>query len=269
MRARCLLVAGLMSLCAESVHADRRVTRIATTNDYPPFSYCVDGSYACTAPGDGLTGFDVDIARALCDEANLECEIAVYPWPDLLDLLEAGEIDAIVASMAITEARLLRVDFTDKYYSSPPWLAALTSRGYPTGGTGFPGWLAGKSVGYQPGTIFESLLDLWISEGLDVQKGKPHATLAEATDDLLAGTVDLVLADSISLTLSVVNTHPGIIALVGPPIDGPIDITGRGAGVAVRKGDKLRDRLSKAIRKIRDRGIYQLISDAYFGRDIY
>ena len=84
--------------------------RVGTVGDYPPFNYIDDAGE--------LTGFDVDIARALCDEMEVECNFIQEKWAELIISLRAGKFDAIAASMSITERRKRVVSFTDHYYSN-------------------------------------------------------------------------------------------------------------------------------------------------------
>src|SRR6185436_2487848 len=79
-----------------------------TDSDYPPFNYLDEDN--------ALTGFNVDVARAVCLELSAACDIQVRTWPELLPSLRRGEADAVIASHAISPGALKAVDFTDRYY---------------------------------------------------------------------------------------------------------------------------------------------------------
>ncbi len=91
--------------------AGLRAIRFLTDDDYPPFHFL--------GPDGQLTGFNVDLARAICAELKLACTIQARRWDTLIPVLEQGGGDAIIASLADTEAARARVDFSVPYYRSP------------------------------------------------------------------------------------------------------------------------------------------------------
>ena len=129
----CRLVRGLLLLLAvqaapaladpapsfwdPALHLERpdisalRAIRFLTDDDYPPLNF---------ARSDGtLAGFNVEIARAICEELQIGCTIQARAWDTLVDSLETGKGDAVIASMSATAALRARIDFTQPYYQTP------------------------------------------------------------------------------------------------------------------------------------------------------
>ncbi len=85
--------------------------RVGVEGNYPPFSQvAADGT---------LSGFDIDIANALCAKMEVTCEMVQQEWDGMIPALNAQKFDMIVASMSITEKRKEVVDFSDPYYDVP------------------------------------------------------------------------------------------------------------------------------------------------------
>src|SRR5690606_562680 len=117
MKTRNYAIIGLMTAAAalnwSVANAQERMQiKIGSEGAYAPFNYL-------TADGE-LKGFDIDIARARCEEMNADCEFVTQDWDGIIPALQAGRFDAIIASMSSTEERKQQVDFTDKYYNTPP-----------------------------------------------------------------------------------------------------------------------------------------------------
>ena len=89
----------------------RTIIRFVTDSDYPPFNYLDDEGT--------LTGFNVDVARAICLELDVSCDVQSRDWKDLVPALKRGDTDAVIASLSITPRALSEVDFTDRYFFSP------------------------------------------------------------------------------------------------------------------------------------------------------
>ena len=64
---------------------------------------------------DELAGFEVDIARKLAADMDVEVEFLRYDYDELIRALEAGEIDLIAAGLTITPDRALHVNFSRPY----------------------------------------------------------------------------------------------------------------------------------------------------------
>jgi len=94
--------------------------RFLTETDYPPFNYA--------GPDSNPTGFNVDLARQLCQEIKASCTIQARRFDLLLDALADNRGDAIIASIAATPATRQRADFTDPYYRTPARFVAGPTR---------------------------------------------------------------------------------------------------------------------------------------------
>jgi arginine/ornithine transport system substrate-binding protein len=249
-----LLVVMISFAVGTAWAGDMQKVRIGTEGAYPPFNL-IDKN------GE-LQGFDIDVAKALCQAANMECEFFTQDWDGIIPGLLAKKYDAIIASMSITEERKKKVDFTKKYYQTPARFVAKKGAGFNIDKAA----LKGKSVGVQRATVSENFIrDNF--EGVDI---KSYATQDEANMDLASGRLDLVFADSVVLLEGFLNTDAGKdYEFVGPGYTNK-QWFGEGIGIAVRKGDaNLLKALNDAIDKIRADGTYKKINDKYFDFDVY
>lgn len=248
-----LALAGMV--VAGTATAEITHVRIGVEGAYPPFSIV-------NAQGE-LEGFDIDIAHALCEEMQVECTLVQQDWDGIIPALLARKYDAIIASMSITEERKRSVDFTDKYYHTPAKFVRRKGSGIEI----TPEGLAGKVVGVQRATIHDNYITDNYGSTVEVRR---YGTQEEANLDMVAGRLDLLLADSITLDDGFLNTDAGAeFEFVGPDLTDP-QWFGDGAGIAIRKGeDELREKFNAAIVAIREKGVYQQIQDKYFDFDVY
>lgn len=256
MNRRLLLAAAVLALAAGAAHAkDWNKVRIGVEGAYPPFSE--------VAPDGTLKGFDIDIANALCKEIKAECTMVQQDWDGIIPALMAKKYDIIVASMSITDERKKAVDFTDKYYQTPARFVRKKGSGIEISTDG----LDGKKVGVQRATIHDSFLTDNYGSEVDIVR---YGTQDEANLDLIAGRVDLVLADSVALNDGLLKTEKGKdFEFVGPAYTDK-KWFGDGAGIALRKTDTdLKEKLNTAITKIRENGTYGKIESKYFTFDVY
>ena len=110
-----LILTIALTAVAATAFAQGKELKVAIDPTYEPFTFK-------TADGKP-TGFDVDIANALCEQIKRKCVFVEQVWDSMIPGLQAKKYDAIISSMSITEDRLKVVDFTDKYYNTPPAIA--------------------------------------------------------------------------------------------------------------------------------------------------
>jgi polar amino acid transport system substrate-binding protein len=87
------------------------VIRFLTETDYSSFNF--------TGPDGNPAGFNVDLARSLCDEIKVTCTVQMRRFETLVDAITSNRGDAIIASLAVTPRLRTRLDFTDPYYRAP------------------------------------------------------------------------------------------------------------------------------------------------------
>ncbi len=250
------LSAAAIAFSANTAFADGHSMsiKIGTEGAYPPFNNLeADGT---------LVGFDVDIARALCEEMKAKCEFVTQDWDGIIPALLAGKFDAIIASMSITEERKEKVDFTGKYYNSPPAIAVPKDSEL-TEATDAA--LAGKTIGAQSSTTHSYYAEAKLASA----ELKLYPTPDEYKLDVANGRVDAVIDDVIVLS-EWLETDAGACCKLLGTLTPDLVINGPGAGIAVRKGeDELREKFNAAITAIRANGKYKEINDKYFDFDVY
>lgn len=226
--------------------AQEKIT-IGTEAAYKPFAWVL--------PSGELTGFDIDIAKALCAAMEAECEIVNQSFDGLIPALNANKIDAIIASMTITDDRLKAIDFAGPYYTVPAMFIAPTDSGVEISEEG----LDGKYVGVQRGTTMAN----YVREKFPGARIQLYDTSDAANLDLASGRVDVVFADSVVLQDFLATPDGAGFAMAGEPVEDPA-ILGTGAGIGVRKGDDaLKQKFDEALAAVIASGEYQTINDAY------
>ena len=224
--------------------------RFVTDSDYPPFHYFDEVG--------ALTGFNVDLAKAICETLEVECEIKDVDWSEILATLQQGEADAAIASIRISAESLARADFTSRYYATPARFVAQKTTELKDIS---PDTLRGKKVGVAKGTGHEAYFKLFF----------PNVAVAtfDTADDaqraLKEGAIDFVFGDGIGLTfwLNGVSSEACCEFRGGPYLDNKF--FGEGVGIAVNKGNRqLVEILNYAIEQVHASGRYEELFLRYF-----
>ncbi|WP_069300586.1 transporter substrate-binding domain-containing protein [Neptunicoccus sediminis] len=221
---------------------------------YPPFA-SVDSA-------GNWNGWEVDVINAVCAAEKMDCVITPVAWDGIIPSLTSGTVDAIMASMSITEERMKTIDFSDPYYNTPAVIVADKSMDIePT-----PESLAGKIIGIQASTIHQAYANEHFKDAAEI---RVYQTQDEANQDLVAGRIDATQADSIAMA-DFVNSDNGACCEIKGAVEDDPAILGKGVGAGVRKGeDALREKLNSGIKKILDDGTHAEITSKYFTTSIY
>jgi polar amino acid transport system substrate-binding protein len=165
-------------------------------------------------------------------------------------------------SMSITPERLQTIDFSDKYYNTPTVVVGAKELEF--GAT--PEGLADKTLGVQVSTIHQVYANKHFAPaGATI---KEYQTQDEANNDLVAGRVDAVQADSIALEAFLKTDAGTACCEVKGEVAADVEVLGPGVGIGLRKGDtELKEKLNAAIKEVRANGTYKTISDKYFTFD--
>lgn len=233
----------------------RVVLRFLTESDFPPFNFLdEDGA---------LTGFNVDLARAICLELQASCDIKVRPWGELLLALKRGEADGVIAGHRISAEALREVEFTDRYFHTPGRFAALRDR--PQGAM-TPEGLDGKRIAVARGTAHEAYLRTFFRDSAI----QAFENVELARDALVAGKVDALFDDGISLAFWLNGTlSKQCCEFRGGPFFEP-KFFGDGIAIAVpRKDPQVRQLINGALKRVRQSGRVEELVQRYFPLKVY
>jgi polar amino acid transport system substrate-binding protein len=229
--------------------------RFVTEADYPPFNYYdEDGA---------LTGFNIDLARALCAELEVTCEINPVDWNSLVKTVQAEEAEAIIASLAITPKTIEQVDFTDGYYATP---AKFVTQAASALNDITPEGLEAIKVGVVKDTAHERYLRDFFKTSQIV----PFDTDDDLRGALKSGQVQAMFGDAISLMFWINGQDAaGCCQFRGRGFLEP-RYFGEGVGIAVAKGNiRLKEVLNYALARVRASGRFEELLLRYFPLAIY
>ncbi|WHZ03710.1 transporter substrate-binding domain-containing protein [Neobacillus sp. YX16] len=198
-----------------------------------------------------VEGFDIDLSKALAEEIfgkDIKPEFVEVTSKTRVGLLNNGKVDAVVATMTITEERKKEVDFTDVYFD------------------------AGQSLLVKKGSKIQSIDDLkkdtkvlavkGSTSSINIREKAPETTVlefenyAEAFTALKAGKGDALTTDD-SILYGMAEEDPSFELVGGTFTEEPY-------GIAVKKGNtELVDELNKALKSLKDSGKYDEIKDKW------
>ncbi len=233
----------------------RFVIRFLTDSEFPPFHYYDEDGV--------LTGFDVDLARAICQELGTQCDVRALPWNELLPALRRGEADAVIAAQRITPALLKDFDVTDRYFYTAAWFAGLrTSQRL----TITPEQLERRRIAVARGSPHEAYLRTFFRESAI----ETTETVELAREAVRQGRADLVFGDGIGLVFWVNGSlSQDCCELKGGPFFEP-KFFGDGLAITVPHQDvELKRMINRTLERLRRSGRYEELILRYFPNRIF
>ena len=226
------------------------IIRFLTETDYPPFDYA--------GPDGTPAGFNVDLARLICEEIKVACTVQMRRFDTLIASLNSNNGDAVIASIAETPEMRRQVDFSDPYYRTP---ARFVARRDFDSDDVRPEALEGKKIAVVAGTAHEAYLKTLFTEA----ELHPYPNAEAARDALKKGEVDLLFGDGISLAFWLNGTDSGGCCEFrgGPYMESRF--FGEGVGIAVKRGnDLLRQAFNWALFRLWEKGRFTDLWLRYF-----
>jgi len=249
------LAALAMSVATAQAQAPEwKKIRIGVEGAYPPFSE--------VGPDGKLKGFEIDLAMAYCAEMKAECVLVQQDFDGLIPALQAKKIDAIIASMSITDERKKAIAFSKPYYNTPARFAAKADAKLDISAAG----LKGKKIGVQRATIHEK----FAAETFKQSEIVRYATQDQVFLDLKSGRIDTTVADLVAIDQGFIKTPAGKgFAFVGPSFT-DVKYFGTGSGVGMRKADEktLGKKFNDAVAATQANGTFKKLNDKYFEYDL-
>jgi polar amino acid transport system substrate-binding protein len=227
--------------------------RFLTTADYPPFNFQDESGQ--------LVGFNVDLARAICDDLSITCTVQAWPWDQAGNALADRQGDALIAGLAVTPETGERFDFSNIYLMLPGRFVLGK-----TAATGDfdPSSLAGKRVGVRANSAHAAFIARYFPN----VTAMPFDSETLALDALARNEVDAVFSDALRASFWL-NERTDCCAFAGQPYFRP-ELFGEGLAIAVAPGqDGVRQAIDYALVRLKRSGVFDEIFLRWFPVDFY
>ena len=214
---------GILTVGMECAYAPYNWSQPDDSNGAVPIANS-EGNYA--------NGYDVMMAKKLCEANGWELEVMQLDWDSLIPAVQNGTIDAVIAGQSMTADRMEMVDFAGPYlYASIVCLAKSGSAQAEATG-----------ISALSGTCTSQLGTIWYDSCLPQIEGAEIQTAAESAPAMLmaleTGSVDFVCTDMPTAQGALV-VYPDLVILdfTGTEDDFEVSDEDVNIGISVMKGN--------------------------------
>ena len=217
--------------------AETRTLRVAMECAYAPYNWTQsddsNGAVPISGSSDYAYGYDVMIAKYICEQLGWNLEIVKSDWESIIPAIQSGTVDAGICGQSITADRLEMVDFSDPYYYATIVTVVPEDGTYADAASVAD--LAGGTCTSQLNTIWydNCLPQIPNANILPGQESAPAMIVA-----LTSGRVDYIVTDR-PTGLAAVAANPGLKLLDFTGTDGAFDVSDEdiNIGISVQKGN--------------------------------
>ena len=215
-------------------------------------------------PGSYANGYDVMIAKKICEENGWELEVVSSAWDSLVPGVQSGTLDACIAGQSMTADRMAEVDMAGPYYYAT--IVCVTTKDSPYASAASIADLAGGKCTAQSGTI-------WYDSCLPQIEGAELASPAETAPAMLmsleTGTVDFICTD-MPTALAAAEKNEDLVILDFSGTDGDFQFATEeeraenvNIGISVRKGNtELLDAMNEVLSGMTEDDFNALMEEA-------
>ena len=188
------LLAGCSGETANKTGVEDGVLTVAMECAYAPYNWTQaddsNGAVKIKDSNDYANGYDVMMAKKICEKNGWELEIVRLDWESLVPAVQTGKVDAVIAGQSMTEKRMQQVDFAGPYlYAS---IVCMTKKDSKFANAAKLSDLSGGKCTSQLGTIwYDSCLPQ--IQNAQIQPGKD--TAPAMLMELETGAVDFICTD--------------------------------------------------------------------------
>lgn len=215
--------------------------------EYPPMGFTDNGK---------VTGFDIDIAKEVCDRLGVEAVFQIIDWDSKVMELNGNNIDVIWNGLTITADREKEILFSKPYFNNRIVVLTLSAKT-----TNAIADLSGLKVGVELASSGQSALE-GNAVFASLNEMVKFTSISEAVLDLRAGNIDAIVADEIFARYAV-SKDPSAFRIASEVFNS------ENYGIGFRLGDvTLRDKIDEIIDEMVDDGTAAEISIKWFGEDL-
>ena len=224
------------------------VLTVAMECAYAPYNWTQpddsNGAVPIKDSNEFANGYDVMMAKKLCEANGWELEIVRLDWDSLIPAVQTGQIDAVIAGQSMTPERMEQVDFAGPYLYATIVCVTLSSSSF----------AAAKGISdLGGGTCTSQLGTIWYDTCLPQIKDAQIQPAAETAPAMLmaleTGTVDFVCTD-MPTAQGAVAVYPDMVILdfAGSDDDFTVADSDVNIGISVMKGNTvLKDALNSVL----------------------
>ncbi len=226
--------------------------RFLTDDELPPFGF--------PGPDGRPTGFNVDLARAICEELKVPCTIQARRLDLLTEGLDRNAGDAVIGSLAITPDLRRRFEISDRFLDTP---ARFVMRKDTRLIEATPEALAGRSIAVVQGSAHEA----YAATFYPTSSLRRFPDIAAARKALLDRDVDVLFADGISSGFWITGESSADCCRFLGGAFTENRYFGEGLAIVMRRGNEpLRRAINHALQRLWEKGIYaDLVLKAFPG----